>query len=67
MNPIGRGTPDLSSARWRSSTYSGGNNECVEVVDDLPRIIPVRDSKRPAGPVLVFRRHTWSAFLDQLR
>lgn len=60
-------TPDLSDARWRSSTYSGGNNECVEVVDGLPHIVPVRDSKRPTGPVLEFDHHAWSAFLNLLR
>lgn len=32
-----RSTPDLSGARWGSSTYSGGNDECVEVADNLPR------------------------------
>lgn len=60
-------TPDLSGARWRSSTYSGGNNECLEVADDLPHIVPVRDSKRPAGPVLEFGHQTWGAFLNLLR
>lgn len=61
------GTPDLSGARWRSSTYSGSNNECVEVVDDLPRVVSVRDSKGPNGPELEFSHHTWSAFLKLLR
>ncbi|SDP65370.1 protein of unknown function [Streptomyces sp. cf386] len=60
-------TLDLSGARWRSSTYSGGNNECVEVADDLPRIVPVRDSKDSDGPVLVLSPHAWSAFLNHLK
>jgi hypothetical protein len=25
--------PDLSRARWRASSHSGGNGECVEVAD----------------------------------
>ncbi|MFE9441482.1 DUF397 domain-containing protein [Streptomyces sp. NPDC006602] len=62
-----RSTPDLSGARWRSSTYSGGNNECVEVADGLPCIVPIRDSKCATGPVLAFRPHAWSAFLGHLR
>ncbi|MFD8361732.1 DUF397 domain-containing protein, partial [Streptomyces hygroscopicus] len=44
-------TPDLSVAAWRKSSYSnpdGGN--CVEVADNLPGIVPVRDSKNPDGP-----------------
>jgi hypothetical protein len=44
MTSTRHSTPDLSGARWRSSTYSSGNNECVEVADDMPGIIPVRDS-----------------------
>lgn len=59
--------PDLSGAEWRSSTYSGGNNECVEVADDVPGMVPVRDSKRPAGPVVGFGPDAWAAFLDHLR
>ncbi|MEU3073953.1 DUF397 domain-containing protein [Streptomyces laurentii] len=35
---------------WRSSSYSSGNGQCVEVADHLPGVVPVRDSKRPAGP-----------------
>ncbi|MEU2181919.1 DUF397 domain-containing protein [Streptomyces thermolilacinus] len=45
---------DLSSARWRKSSYSNGTGgECLEVADDFPGVLPVRDSKRPEGPVLV--------------
>jgi hypothetical protein len=67
MKSARRRTPDLSGARWRSSTYSGGNNECVEVADNLPHIVPVRDSKRPTGPVLAFSHDAWAVFLDHLR
>ncbi|WP_031484909.1 DUF397 domain-containing protein [Streptomyces bicolor] len=67
MKHARHGTPDLSGARWRSSTYSGGNNECVEVADDVPHIVLVRDSKRPIAPVLEFGHHAWSAFLNLLR
>ncbi|MGI5195066.1 DUF397 domain-containing protein [Streptomyces sp. CA-288835] len=67
MNPARHSTPDLSGAKWRSSTYSGGNNECVEIVDNLPALIPVRDSKRPTGPTLAFSHRTWTAFVDHLR
>ncbi|GAA2342671.1 DUF397 domain-containing protein [Streptomyces cuspidosporus] len=56
-----------SSARWRRSTYSGGNNECVEIADNLPELVHVRDSKRPAGPVIRVNRAAWSAFITHLR
>ncbi|WP_435876739.1 DUF397 domain-containing protein [Streptomyces achromogenes] len=43
--------PDLSSATWRKSSYSGGGaNDCAEVADGYPGVVPVRDSKgRPVG------------------
>lgn len=55
---------DLTNARWRKSTYSGGSGgeSCVEVADGVPGIVPVRDSKVPAGPVLVIGAGAWAAF-----
>ncbi|WP_460060038.1 DUF397 domain-containing protein, partial [Thermobifida fusca] len=38
---------------WRKSSYSGVNNNCVEV-SDLPNATAVRDSKHPEAVVLVF-------------
>jgi hypothetical protein len=58
---------DLTEATWRVSSHSGGQGECVEVADGVPGMVPVRDSKRPAGPVLGFGRDAWGAFLDHLR
>ncbi|MFF1319181.1 MULTISPECIES: DUF397 domain-containing protein [Streptomyces] len=57
-------TPDLSTAVWRKSSYSeGGANDCLEVSDDHPGIVPVRDSKRPDGSALIFSASSWSAFM----
>ncbi|MER6009358.1 DUF397 domain-containing protein [Streptomyces bluensis] len=66
MNTARHNTPDLSGARWRCSTYSGGNNECVEIADNIPTLAPVRDSKNPAGPVITFERDAWRAFIAHL-
>ncbi|WP_393058765.1 DUF397 domain-containing protein [Streptomyces sp. LN549] len=62
-------TPDLSTATWRKSSYSdGGANDCVEVSDTFPALVPVpvpvRDSKTPTGPALVFGPDAWSAFVE---
>ncbi|MCX5067259.1 DUF397 domain-containing protein [Micromonospora lupini] len=53
---------DLTGAQWRTSTRSG-NGECVEVADNLPGVVGVRDSKDPSGPVLVFAPVAWRAFV----
>ncbi|MFI6282708.1 DUF397 domain-containing protein [Streptomyces sp. NPDC050988] len=58
-------TPDLSTAAWRKSSYSdGGDNNCVEVADGYPGMVPVRDSKTPASRPLVFSAASWSAFVE---
>lgn len=57
---------DLNSARWRKSTYSGGDGgeACLEVADDFPGVVPVRDSKTAtAGPVIVVGSAAWTAFI----
>ncbi|MFJ4723060.1 MULTISPECIES: DUF397 domain-containing protein [Streptomyces] len=56
--------PDLTAAAWRKSSYSdGGGTNCLEVADDHPGIVPVRDSKSPDGPILVFGASTWTEFV----
>lgn len=52
---------------WRKSSYSGNEaGSCVEVLDDHLSGVPVRDSKNPHGPALVFSAHSWSCFLSAL-
>ncbi|MEV5238940.1 DUF397 domain-containing protein [Streptomyces cinnamoneus] len=59
---------DLSAASWRKSTYSDGQEACVEVADNIPPgVIPVRDSKNPAGPALLVEAGAWSAFVASLK
>ncbi|MEU2356636.1 DUF397 domain-containing protein [Streptomyces misionensis] len=57
---------DLSNAVWRKSTYSGGNGgeACLEVADGVPDLVPVRDSKLTAGPVLMIGPAAWTHFID---
>jgi hypothetical protein len=55
---------ELTGARWRKSTRSNGSGgNCVEVADNLPGVVAVRDSKDPDGPVLVFEPEAWRAFV----
>ena len=56
---------DLSSAKWKKSTRSGtSGGDCVEVADNLPGVIAVRDSKDSAGPVLAFDPQAWRSFVE---
>ncbi|MFF7364989.1 DUF397 domain-containing protein [Streptomyces sp. NPDC008125] len=57
-------TVDLRRAVWRKSTYSdGGANNCLEVADDIPGLVPVRDSKNPTGPALLISATAWTEFV----
>ncbi|MBX7552522.1 DUF397 domain-containing protein [Streptomyces sp. NPDC004232] len=55
---------DLSGVTWRKSSYSNPDGgECLEVCDSLPSAVPVRDSKAPDGPVLLFAARPWASFV----
>ncbi|ROO51655.1 uncharacterized protein DUF397 [Micromonospora sp. Llam0] len=55
---------DLTGARWRTSTRSSNNGgNCVEVADNLPGRVLVRDSKDRAGGVLTFDPAAWRTFV----
>ncbi|MEU4063771.1 DUF397 domain-containing protein [Streptomyces wedmorensis] len=54
---------DISTTTWRKSSYSNeSGGQCLEVADGIP-LVPVRDSKAPTGPVLVFEPTAWSSFV----
>ncbi|MER5684668.1 DUF397 domain-containing protein [Streptomyces sp. NPDC002205] len=59
---------DLAAAAWHKSSHSGGSGgDCLEVADGHPGVVPVRDSKVPDGPALVFRTAAWSSFIADLK
>lgn len=52
---------ELTGAAWRTSTYSSGDGECVEVAPILDGVA-LRDSKNPLGGVLRFSDQQWAVF-----
>ncbi|MBB5933641.1 DUF397 domain-containing protein [Streptomyces zagrosensis] len=53
-------------AGWVKSSHSGVENACVEWAPSRAAEaggVPVRDSKDPHGPALVFDAAAWSSFV----
>lgn len=63
------GIPNASTlSGWRKSSYSGPDKDsCVEVLDGYLSAVPVRDSKVPHGPALVFPPADWSSFVSAVK
>ncbi|WP_435207422.1 DUF397 domain-containing protein [Micromonospora sp. bgisy143] len=58
----------MTGARWRKSTKSGSNGgACVEVADNLPGVVLVRDTKDRDGGTLAFGPVQWRAFVDMAK
>ncbi|MEU9121171.1 DUF397 domain-containing protein [Streptomyces sp. NPDC048506] len=58
----------LRAATWRKSSYSNSDGgQCIEVADNHPALVPVRDSKAPHGPALVFEAAAWSSFVTAVK
>lgn len=53
--------------RWRKSTRSANEGNCVEVADNLAGVVLVRDSKDRIGPALTFGPESWRTFIAATR
>lgn len=56
--------------RWRKSSYSGNGGDCIEVAANLAAsrgVVPVRDSKNPAGPVLNVPAAAFTTFVASVK
>ncbi|MFV0135869.1 DUF397 domain-containing protein [Streptomyces sp. HMX87] len=61
--------PDATTLTgWRKSSYSDDNaGSCLEVLDNHSSGVPVRDSKNPHGPAVVFSTAGWASFVRALK
>ncbi|WP_329116754.1 DUF397 domain-containing protein [Streptomyces sp. NBC_01353] len=52
----------MTESIWRKSTYSGDNDNCVEVAHEAPSIVRVRDTKDHTQGELTATPAAWAAF-----
>ncbi|WP_030057950.1 MULTISPECIES: DUF397 domain-containing protein [Streptomyces] len=62
--PEGAAVADLV---WRKSSFSGAQSNCVEMAVGVIGVVPVRDSKDPDGPVLIFPADAWASFVTGVK
>ena len=56
-------TPDLATAAWVKSSFSGNNGDCVEAAPLADGRIAVRNSNHPAEGVVFFTRAEIDAWI----
>ncbi|KJS58683.1 DUF397 domain-containing protein [Streptomyces rubellomurinus] len=54
---------NLTDAQWVKSSFSQQGGNCIEFAPGYAGVMPVRDSKDPEGPTLVFPADAWQAFV----
>jgi hypothetical protein len=52
---------------WRKSSASNPSGNCVELAELAGGTIALRNSRHPAGPVLVITREEVAAFIRSIR
>ncbi|MGH3539328.1 MAG: DUF397 domain-containing protein [Pseudonocardiaceae bacterium] len=69
MPPVTSGVPAPlpRGVRWTKSSHSNPNGNCVELAQLPEGIIAVRNSRRPAGPALLWARAEMAVFVRAVR
>ena len=55
-----------STLSWRTSSFSAGAGECVELAAEAPFVL-ARDSHDRSGPVLEFTSAQWRHLVDRIK
>ncbi|MFF1776967.1 DUF397 domain-containing protein [Streptomyces virginiae] len=56
----------MTEPNWHKSTFSGQNDNCVEVADNAPGAVRVRDTKDHGKGEVTASPAAWSAFVSDL-
>ncbi|OPC76767.1 hypothetical protein B4N89_45655 [Embleya scabrispora] len=56
--------PQLDQARWHTSSFSNGGEQCVQVAHLPGGHTAIRDSKAPTHGHLRYTARTWTAFCN---
>lgn len=59
-----------TTPRWFTSSYSNNGGQCVEVATNLSAthgVVPVRDTKVAAGPVLDLPAPAFASFVEGVK
>jgi hypothetical protein len=58
---------DGCATRWRTSSFSGGGNQCVEVAGLLNGGVGVRDSKNRGAGMIRVSAAAWTTFMASIK
>ncbi|MEU8840291.1 DUF397 domain-containing protein [Streptomyces roseus] len=61
-------TASAHGLTWAKSSYSSDGGNCIETAaGQLAGVVPVRDSKVPTGPAVVFTDSIWGSFVNAVK
>lgn len=58
---------DLTGAAWRKARASQNNGGCVEIADNLPGVVAIRDSQRPLDGAHVVSKAAFAEFVAEAK
>lgn len=61
------GADCVQKGTWIKSSYSADTANCVEMGECLCHGVPIRDSKDPDGPILLFSKESWADFIGAIK